>query len=106
MAYGPNTERASHNHTRAKCAENVNGPFGPSSSLTEPSSAIDGDGPYVTVKQVTCTKENTGNLMCVLHVLKAKRKLIMYDYASFFKRQNERDTPSENNTGICLLLVL
>ena len=66
------------------------------------------DGPYVSVKQVKYTKENTGNLMCVLYVLKAKRKLIMYDYASFFtsKRQNERGTPSENNTGICLLLVV
>ena len=52
------------------------------------------------MKQVTYTKESTGNLMCVLHVLKAKRKLIRYDYASFFKRQNERDTPPENNTGI------
>ena len=64
---------------------------------TVPSFTI--DGPYVSVKQVTYTKGNTGNLMCVLYVLKAKRKLIMYDYASFFKRQNERDTPSENNTG-------
>ena len=63
------------------------------------------DGPYVSVKQVTHTKENTGNLMCVLHVLKAKRELIMYDYASFFKRHNERDTPSENNTGICLSIA-
>ena len=35
---GPNTERASHYHTRAKRAVEVNGaygPFGPSSSLTD-----------------------------------------------------------------------
>ena len=37
---------------------------------------------------------------------KIYRKVIYYDHASFFKRQNEQDTPSENNTGICLLLAL
>ena len=38
--------------------------------------------------------------MCVLHVLKAKLEVIMYDYASFFKCQDKQDTPSKNNTGI------
>ena len=45
-------------------------------------------------------REYAGNLMCVLHVLKRKQKVIMYDYALFFKRQNERDTPSKNYTEI------
>ena len=37
---------------------------------------------------------------------KIYRKVIYHDHASFFKRQNEQDTPSKNNTGICLLLAL